>query len=115
MDEKLRFGRRLKALRKQRGLTQEDLADLIDRSVDAVSHIERGISLPSYETLGRLAEVLDVALTDLSDWYKVDPSQGDPERARLESTLIQVAKSLDTLGLRIAVEQIQALSRHLGA
>lgn len=114
MDAKQRFGRRLKALRKQRGLTQERLAELVDRSVDAISNIERGLSLPGYETLGRLAETLEVPLSDLSDWFK-EADHPDPERAQLEATASQIIRSLDNLALRIAVEQLQALSRHLGA
>lgn len=114
MDEKQRFGRRLKALRQQRGLTQERLAELVERSVYAISNIERGLSLPGYETLGRLAETLNVPLNDLNDWFKDDPDAQDPERTRLEATIGQLVRSLDTRALRIAVAQLQALSRYLG-
>ncbi|VVT31924.1 helix-turn-helix transcriptional regulator [Rhizobium sp. EC-SD404] len=54
------FGTTLKQLRKLRGLTQEDLAQLTGRSVDAVSQWERGVNWPSFDTLVRLSEALDV-------------------------------------------------------
>lgn len=56
-------GIRIRAFRKQRSLTQERLAELIDRSTDAISQIERGINLPKFETLGRLADALDVPVS----------------------------------------------------
>jgi transcriptional regulator with XRE-family HTH domain len=54
------FGTILKQLRKLRGLTQEDLAQRTGRSVDAVSQWERGVNWPSFDTLVRLSEALDV-------------------------------------------------------
>ena len=36
------FGRELRKLRQQRGLTQEKLAELVDLSVPYISHLERG-------------------------------------------------------------------------
>src|SRR3546814_5210426 len=53
-------GHRLPALRKERGLTQADLAELIGHSEVAVRSIERGASAPSFETLGRLTRALEV-------------------------------------------------------
>src|SRR3546814_7341660 len=53
-------GHRLPALRKERGLTQADLAELIGHSEVAVLSIERGASAPSFETLGRLTRALEV-------------------------------------------------------
>src|SRR3546814_21194400 len=53
-------GHRLPALRKERGLTQAALAELIGHSEVAVRSIERGASAPSFETLGRLPRGLVV-------------------------------------------------------
>jgi len=39
---KRRFGKRVQGLREAQGLTQEQLAARIQRSVDTVSNIERG-------------------------------------------------------------------------
>lgn len=111
MDKKHRFGTQLRAIRKQRGLTQEQLAELIDRSVDAVSNMERGISLPSYETLGRLADKLGVPMRELMEAVEGD-SAADPERVELEARLAVLARSLDKRNLRIALEQMAVLSKH---
>jgi transcriptional regulator with XRE-family HTH domain len=110
MDKKIRFGTQLRAIRKQRGLTQEELAEMIDRSVDAVSNMERGISLPSYETLGRLADRLGIPAKELTESLEDDRTT-DPERIELEARLNDIARSLDKQCLRIALEQIAVLAK----
>jgi len=65
MELRKKFGNRLKQLRKFRGLTQEQLAERLDLSVEMVSFMERGIHAPSFETLGRLSEVLQLPVQDL--------------------------------------------------
>lgn len=114
MDEKRKFGRHIKALRKARGLSQERLAELIDRSTDAVSNIERGLSLPSYETLIRLSGCLSVPLNELHSLIlSKTPHQAD-ERQELELALSQIVQTMHTRVLRIAVEQMQVLAQCLG-
>src|SRR5262249_47273534 len=58
-------GRRVKALRKQQGLSQEKLAEKVGKSVDAISSIERGVSTPMLETAYGLSEALGVRFFDL--------------------------------------------------
>jgi transcriptional regulator with XRE-family HTH domain len=116
MNEKARFGICLKTIRLRRGLTQEDLAELIDRSVDSISNMERGVSAPSYETLTRLAEKLGVPVEALSG--KDEPvtrgrSAASPERVELQAELADLARTLDDTLLKIAVEQIQVLARYV--
>lgn len=70
---RVKFGRRLRQLRRYRDLTQEQFAEAADISVDFVSNIERGISAPSFETLERLAEALGVAVADLFIFDDITP------------------------------------------
>jgi len=67
-DLKIKFGKRLRTLRKQQNLTQEQLAEAADISVDFVSLVERGKNAPSFETLSRLAKALDVEVKELFDF-----------------------------------------------
>ena len=60
MDQKA-IGRRIKAARERKGLTQEELAEEVDLSPMHVSVIERGVKLPKLETLINIANVLDVS------------------------------------------------------
>lgn len=55
------IGRRIKAAREKKQLTQEQLAELVDLSAMHVSVIERGVKLPKLETLINIANVLDVS------------------------------------------------------
>ena len=55
------IGRRIKAAREKRQLTQEQLAELVDLSTMHVSVIERGVKLPKLETLINIANILDVS------------------------------------------------------
>lgn len=64
---KRRFGLRVQTLRRQRDLTQEQLAEAIGKSTDTVSNIETGRLSTRIETAMNLAEALDVSLSDLFD------------------------------------------------
>ena len=55
------IGRRIKAAREKKQLTQEQLAELVDLSTMHISVIERGVKLPKLETLINIANVLDVS------------------------------------------------------
>lgn len=55
------MGDRIREARKEKELTQEQLAELLDMSVESVSHIERGSRLPSMQVFIRLIEVLNVS------------------------------------------------------
>jgi len=56
---------RLKKLRKERKLTQKQLADQAQVSQSAVCYIENGERSPTLYTLERLAEALEVELHEL--------------------------------------------------
>lgn len=64
MDKKF-FGQKIKNLRKLNHYTQEKLSELIDIDVRQVARIEAGESLPSVETLLKMATVLSVTPNDL--------------------------------------------------
>lgn len=67
-----KFGKKLKMERTKRGLSQELLSELSDLSKNAIGAIERGESIPSIETLEKLAIALDMPVTELIDVSKVD-------------------------------------------
>ena len=56
------MGARIRAYRKQCGMTQAMLADSVGISTSFIGHIERGTRITSLETAVGLAEVLDVSL-----------------------------------------------------
>lgn len=108
MSLKARVGLRIREIRKQRGLTQETLAEQAERSVDGISALERGLVLPGFETLERLAEVLDVPL---ASFFDVPGDDEGSQRAKLLAQLIVLSLTLDDDDLQVAVEQVTALTR----
>jgi transcriptional regulator with XRE-family HTH domain len=64
-DDRAEFGRRLRELRLERGLTQERLAELAGRDRTYIGQAERGFCNPSLTTIGTLARVLGVKKSDL--------------------------------------------------
>ena len=60
-----KFGTRLREIRAQRRMTQEQFAETLDMSVDFLSLIERGRNAPSFETLDKIAKRLRMTVADL--------------------------------------------------
>jgi transcriptional regulator with XRE-family HTH domain len=64
-DLKTAFALTLKELRIRRGLSQQALADYCDLERVYISKLERGLSMPSIETIFKIAEVLGMKPSDL--------------------------------------------------
>ena len=54
------MGRRIRTVRRQRGLTQEELAEQVGISASFLGHLERGTRVASLETLVALCNTLKV-------------------------------------------------------
>ena len=54
------FGNKLKMLRKQKGLTQEELSRLINKSSNSIRQLEGGLIYPNFETLAEIVKALDI-------------------------------------------------------
>lgn len=67
MDIKQRLGQKLKELRKQKGLSQEKLANMAEIDRTYLPTIEKGERNVSIEVVERLAKALDVKVKDLFD------------------------------------------------
>lgn len=59
------LGENLKTLRKQKGFSQEELATQLHVVRQTVSKWEKGLSVPDADTLIRLAELLEVSVSEL--------------------------------------------------
>ena len=60
-----KLGQRIAGLRRARELTQEQLAEAVDCSVEFISLVERGVNAPSVAGLAKFAKVLKVEVRDL--------------------------------------------------
>ena len=55
----------MQQLRKSKGLSQADLADITDMSVAYISHIETGVKRASLESVVRIADALGVTVDQI--------------------------------------------------
>lgn len=65
MDLKQELGEKIKRARKKRGMTQEQLAEMINISSRNLSNIEIGVSFPKSDTLEKILTSLDISTQDL--------------------------------------------------
>ena len=66
-DIKKQFGNNVKYYRKLRKITQFDFADMIGKSEETISNIERGIPSTGIELIGKIAKTLNVSIEQLFD------------------------------------------------
>ncbi len=88
------LGARVKRLRRELNVTQEQLAEKVGISTSFLGHIERGTRVASLETFVALCNALNVSADDLLQGSIVSDASGTPsddmnpiERARLEEFL----------------------------
>lgn len=79
-----KFGEGISSLRKNKDMTQFELADLIGISRQAISRYECGESFPDISVLSRMAEIFGISLGELI-------SKGDPTQA--EAAILEAAAS----------------------
>lgn len=80
--EKL-FGKRLKEIRKQRGLSQAQLAEMLNVDEKYISRLETSTSTPSFSMLIKISNALNV---DLQNLFKF-------KQDKTKSELIDIIKS----------------------
>ncbi|MDU7537877.1 MAG: helix-turn-helix transcriptional regulator, partial [Peptostreptococcaceae bacterium] len=68
------FGQFLSQLRKEKELTQKQLAEKLYISDKAVSKWERGLSLPDISLLMPLSKIFDVTITELLSGKRIEPN-----------------------------------------
>lgn len=91
----IEFGEKLKRLRKEKGLTQEQLATLIGVKNSVISFYEVGDRTPSPEVVKKLAVALHVSsdyLLGIERSESVDISGLDEEDIALVRTLIDTLR-----------------------
>ncbi|DAB12943.1 helix-turn-helix transcriptional regulator [bacterium] len=78
IDEiKLLTGLRIKNIRERLKYTQEQLSELIQIDISALSKIENGKNFPSYETLYKFFGILKINPTELFDFEDFQTLEDD--------------------------------------
>lgn len=88
------FAARLKALRRARGLSQRQLAELVGCEPMLISRYERGTGLPKMDTLISLAQAMRVSLDEVATGLR----PGDAPEAPIRNVLLlERFRDLETL------------------
>lgn len=66
MDEIYDFGIILQSLRKEKGMTQKQLADRIHKESSIISRYEKGLQNPTFETVKEFAAIFNVSMDYLA-------------------------------------------------
>jgi transcriptional regulator with XRE-family HTH domain len=105
MTEQFSLGTRLRDLRKERILTQKELASKAGISVNAVSLIERNEISPSVATLQTLAEALNVEMSYFFD----EPVQANIVHLKQKQRpfLTGDGVTIQSVGQRLPAQQIE--------
>ncbi len=100
------LGARLKAARKERGLTQERLAELSGRSARHIAKIEKGDVNPSFEALFTLVKALGVSFDSIFD----------PASEQVEAEIQEIAglyRACPKQGQRLILAAVRAMVNEL--
>lgn len=68
------IGERLRTLRKEKGLTQKELAERLGVSASMVGQYETNVRSPKMETLKKFANSLNIDISEIIDISNVSPS-----------------------------------------
>lgn len=100
---KIKFGKRVRELRRSKGITQEQMAEIINIEPPNVSKMENGLHFPQPDKIEKIANALEVSVQDLFDFEHIKKKQ---ELIKyIESTI----KNLDTKDLEFIYKFIYNL------
>ncbi|MCK8600146.1 helix-turn-helix domain-containing protein [Desulfoferrobacter suflitae] len=88
-ESQVAFGKRIRKLREQLGLTQTQLAEKANLSVKHLGEFERGRGNPTFATIENLAEALHVSPVEMFAY--------DQERLSAEEIRTEIHEMIDTI------------------
>lgn len=108
MDLKQHVGIRVRAARQKRQLTQERVGEMVGKTAESISNIERGHVLPPLDTLYSIAQHLDVPMGFFFE--DMDrPNVVARNRMEFELRFRTLAEELKDDELRLVVAVIEAI------
>lgn len=102
------FGAILKDIRKACRLTQEQLGEMIGVSANAIGQYERGQILPTYATLGRIINALNV---DANLFFAREPMDYPDEAKWVAQALMELSPEEKSGASRLMGEIVKILDR----
>ena len=106
MDLNTMIGSKIAALRKQHGMTQEQLAEKLDVSIKHCSSVERGLSCLSLEKLIEVSNLFDVSLDYLLKENKSSNKSYDCLCDKFPPSIINILRSGNENEIRLLKEYL---------
>ncbi|MBQ7126905.1 helix-turn-helix transcriptional regulator [bacterium] len=101
---KVKFGKRLRELRKSKGFTQEQIAEVINIEPPNFSKIENGLHFPQPDKIEKIADALNISIQELFDFEHVQ------SRENLTSYIISTINDFDIKKLELVYKFIYNLN-----
>lgn len=102
MDQ-IRIGKFISKIRKEKNITQSELAEKLGISDRAISKWENGICLPDASNMPLLCEILDISINDLFSGEIVDMKDNEK---KLEENLLEMIKIKEETDRRMLILEI---------
>ncbi len=99
------LGKRIATLRKQKGFSQEEFADISGKMINTVSNIERGLTDPKMSTIISFANALNIHVQDLLS----DIPSTNIQHSDTLNNIIRLLEKQDEKTLKTVFKQIEAL------
>lgn len=103
MDDRVLLGKRIKELRVGRGVSQEELAEVMGANPKYLSSVERGRENPTLDFLMKLAAALEAELVDLFNFSWVSMTEKE-----LRRQIKAIAEDADLAALREMLAAMKA-------
>ncbi len=108
--DNLSLGEKIAAMRKERNMTQANLADIMGVTDKAVSKWERNLSCPDINSLPKLARIFEISVDELISNRDIKESYNINTHY---ITILLIFKSL-ALGMGVAVLVLTAMANFKG-
>ena len=95
MDIRVNFGNKVRELRLQKGMSQEELAHTLGMRPSTLSSLELGKSFVSYRTLNKLCEVLETTPKYLFDYNVITPTSENTDIIKAICDLLPEINNLE--------------------
>lgn len=109
MDQE-KIGKFIAGIRKQKKLTQEQLAEKLGVSINAVSKWERGICLMDMSLLKPLSEILDVSINEILFGEQI---KDEEFRNKADENIVNITELYDLKSTKSGVAAFTGISLFL--
>lgn len=108
----MEIGRIIKALRQERGLSQEALANDVDTATSNLSRIEKGQRTPSLDLLERIANALGIRVSTLFALSEANSVSAVPDDANQEDVAFRAqCLTLNAANRYMALELLRTMNK----